>query len=49
MKQLWGGETSWEERDHERRHHWRGEMLLFEAEMVAQKMVWGIHFHRSGI
>ncbi len=36
MKQLWGGETSWEERGHERRHHWMGEMLLLEAEMVAQ-------------
>jgi hypothetical protein len=24
-------------------------MLLLEAEMVAQKIVWGLHFHRSGI
>ena len=28
-----GGETSWEERGHERRHHWSGKMLLLEAEM----------------
>ena len=55
MKQLWGGETSWEERGHERRHHWRGEMLLLEAKcewvaaMVAQKMVCGLHCHRSGV
>ena len=49
-----GGETSWEERGHKRRHHWRGGLLLeakceWVAAMVVQKTVCGLHCHREGV
>ena len=44
MRHLWwivfvGGETSWEERGHKRRHHWRGRSVVGEEDAIGGEAV----------